>query len=142
MLDHPRYAPGMRRYSVTEAPRAVLLDDLDHRIAHHEHNNPDEPRRAESYRLARLELEGGGIEARAWHTVFRVAMMRAETYHVYEGARDEIVAKLNEGGDSRAQQGSESGKDKARAFARALNSIAAGAVEVRVGDFVFRIVED
>src|SRR4051812_46781524 len=107
----------MRRYSVTEAPLAVLLTDLADRIRREQHLNPDRPDRAESYQRAHDELSDGAGEAMARHTLFRVAEHASATYGVTEGTREELAAVLDSYGASRASAGNEG---KAREIAEAL----------------------
>lgn len=131
--------PRMRRYAVTEAPRAILQHELGERIRREEHLNPDRPDRAEAYRRALMELEMGAPAAMARRTEFRVNEYCTCRYGVTEGTRGEVAAEIDQYGDDRAQQGK---VEKAKAIARALNSLGDGADEVRVEGIVFRIVED
>jgi hypothetical protein len=128
----------MRRYSVTEAPRAVLLADLAERVRREQHLNPDRPDRAEAYQRAHAELSNSGTEAMARHTLFRVANFSASTYGVTEGTREEVLAELDRYGADRAQQGKEA---KARRYAEAIAQVGKGAVEVEVDRIRYRIVE-
>lgn len=130
---------AMRRYSVTEAPRSVLLDNLAERIRREEHLNPDRPERANSYREALAELNDSAVEAFARHTLFRVAEFAAATYGITEGSRTEILAELDRYGSDRAQQGKE---EKAHRYAKAIAYIGKGATEVEVDGIRYRIVED
>jgi hypothetical protein len=129
----------MRRYAVTERPRAELLTDLLERIRREEHLNPDRPDRAESYRIAHQLLAGDAVEVRARKTLFRVAEYASAAYSVAEGTRAELTVELDQYGADRAQQGK---ADKAREFARALDELGNGADEVRVGHTVYRVVEE
>jgi hypothetical protein len=67
----------MRRYAVTERPRAELLTDLLERIRREEHLNPDRPDRAESYRIAHQLLAGDAVEVR--HPQARCSNCRSVT---------------------------------------------------------------
>jgi hypothetical protein len=127
----------MRRYAVTERPRAELLTDLLERIRREEHLNPDRPDRAEAYRIAHQLLQGETTEVRARATLFRVAEYASAAYSVTEGTRAQLLAELDQYGADRAQQGK---AEKAREFARALDELENGADEVRVGHTVYRVV--
>ena len=130
----------MRRYAVTEAPRAILLHELAERIRREEHLNPDRPDRAAAYRRALAELEMGAPAAMARHTEFRVNEYCSSRYGVTEGSREELAAELDRYGKDRAQQGK---VEKAQQIARALNTLTGGAdevSEVSVEGIVFRVV--
>lgn len=129
----------MRRYAVTEAPRAILTHELAELIRREEHLNPDRPERAESYWRALTEIEMGAPTAMARHTQFRVNEDCICRYGIGEGGRAEVRAELERYGADRAQQGK---LEKAKAIARALNSLGDGASEVRVEGVVFRVVEE
>lgn len=129
----------MRRYSVTEAPLSALLSDLAERIQREEHLNGDRPDRADAYRRARAELEDGGVEAMARHTLFRVAEVAAPSYGVTEGSLGEILAELDQYGADRAAQGKEV---KAHRYAEAIALVGKGAAEVEVDRIRYRVVED
>lgn len=60
-------------------------------------------------------------------------------HSVFEDTRDQILAALNKSGRDRAD-GPHPRPEKARPIAQALHAIAAGAVEVRVGYVVYRVV--
>lgn len=131
--------PRMRRYAVTEAPRALLAHELAELIRREEHLNPERPERAEAYRRALAEIEMGAPATTARRTEFRVNEYCSSKYGVCEGSRTELAAEIDRYGADRAQQGK---VEKAKAIARALNSLGDGAVEVRVEGVVFRVVED
>lgn len=128
----------MRRYSVTEAPRAILTHELGELVRREEHLNPDRPDRAESYRRALTELEMGAPAAMARHTEFRINEGLCTRYGVSEGTREEVLAELDRYGADRAQQGKEA---KARRYAEAIAQVGKGAVEVEVDRIRYRIVE-
>lgn len=115
----------MRRYSVTEAPRDVLLATVAEHIARDEHLNPDKPGRIEAYRAALAELENHADEARVPYFLFRVVDSAPQTYHVLEGSKEEVAAEL-----------------KAARYARALMWLESGNREFQVGDVLYRVVED
>jgi hypothetical protein len=136
----PRYAPGMRRYSVVEAPRAVLLTDLaEHIQCELMHPDPEQPDRSEAYRQALAEVEAGAMEVTTRHRVHRVADV-GRVYGVTEGTRAELAAVLDEFGASRAAAGNVA---KAQLIAEALVDLTdRGCDEVWYDGIVYRVVED
>lgn len=130
----------MRRYTVVEAPRAVLLNDLAEHITLARHLHPEQPERAEAYRQALAELEAGAVEVRARGRLFRVSNFSAVTYGVTEGTRAELEAILDDYGASRARAGNET---KAREIAEALIDLTDRGLDVvRYNGIVYRVVED
>lgn len=129
----------MRRYSVTEAPRATLLDTITAHIERDEHLNPDKPHRIEAYRRARAALEYGAIEVQARGNRFRVIEAARPTYGVNEGSRAEIVAELEQYRADRQQQGK---GEKADAIGLTLQALEAGAIAIRAEGTLYRVVED
>lgn len=129
----------MRRYAVTEAPRAILTHELTELVRREKHLNPDRPERAESYARALQEIEMGAKVAMARHTEFRVNAELSRKYGVTEGTLAELAVELDRYGADRLQQGKE---EKAREYARALAALQDPGDEMRVEDVVYRVVED
>lgn len=130
----------MRRYSVTEGPRAILMYELAEHIRGAEHLQPDEPDRAEAYRRALTELEMGAPTAMARHTEFRINEDLSRRYGVTEGTQAEILAELDRYGTDRAAQGKEA---RAARYAQAIGVIEEGIDdEVEVDRIRYRVVED
>jgi aspartate aminotransferase-like enzyme len=130
----------MRRYTVVEAPRTVLLDDLTEHIVLATHLHPEQPERAEAYRQARIEVEAGAVEVWARKRLFRVSNFSAVTYGVTEGTRAELAAILDDYGASRALAGNET---KAREIAEALIDLTERGLDVvRYNGIRYRVVED
>lgn len=126
----------MRRYAVTEAPRAILAHELAEFIRREEHLNPDRPERAEAYRRALMELEMGAPTAMARHTEFRVNDDCTRRYGVTEGSREEILAELERYAADRERQGKHVKADELR---DAMLAVGEGAREVTVERTVYRV---
>lgn len=135
----PRYAPRMRRYSVREAPRAILTQELAEHIRGAEHLHPEQPERADAYRRALQEIEMGALSARARNFEYRVNEELSRRYGVTEGSRDEIMAELEQYAADRAQQGKHV---KAGELRDGMMALGKGSREVRVEHIVYRVVED
>lgn len=129
----------MRRYSVTEAPRAILGQELAELIRREEHLNPDRPERAEAYRRALEELEMGAPTATARRTEFRVNEDCSSRYGVLEATVQEIGNELERYAADREQQGK---SVKAGEIRDAITAVGKGAREVRVEHIAYRVVED
>lgn len=129
----------MRRYSVHEAPRAILAHELGELISLDEHLNRDKPERIEAWRRALAEIEMGAPVAMARRAEFRVNEECSSRYGVTEGTAAELIGELNEYHADRELQGK---REKARQFAKARDAIENGANEVRVEHVVYRVVEE
>lgn len=129
----------MRRYSVHEAPRAILTHELGELIRREEHLYPDRPDRAEAYRRALTELEMGAPAATARHAEFRINEDLDARYGVTEGTRVEILAELDRYTSDRNQQGKH---EKARQIGRAMADLERlDVTEARVEHVRYRVVE-
>jgi hypothetical protein len=129
----------MRRYNVTEAPRAVLTHELDEHIRREEHLNPDRPERADAYRQALQEIEMGAPAAMARRTEFRVNEESSSRYGVTEGSKREVLDELERYAADRTQQGKHK---KAGELWDAATAIDGGLSGIRVDHVMYRVVED
>ena len=131
----------MRRYNVTEAPRAILTHELAEHVRREEHLNPDRPDRAGAYRRALQEIEMGAPVATARRTEFRVNEEMIRRYGVCEGAPEEIINELT-------RRHADDDGDLKRKFLtsaelrEAMMALGKGAREVQVDRVRYRIIEE
>lgn len=128
----------MRRYSLAEGPRYLILAELEDHISGARHHG--RPGKDQVYLDALAAMEGGAAEAAAGDFVFRVAaeshpapMLRTD---VAEGTLEELVDELER---LRADRERQARADRVKQYADAIAELRGGAPSTRVRQTLYQV---